>query len=269
MKRIRFALIRVLLTVPMALGAISARVGLSALFTSITGRYGGGVFRNWKGLNVLAVLPDSVSNPQTAGQVKARGLLTCTTKKWAPLSIVVKDAWATVAVYLSNQWGNFTNEVGTHTVIRSPRGPFTSLGAMVSVHSLLGSCDNWTCEDAVVAAPAGVTAPAQPMNLNVTGDTDGMICTWDDPDPWGVNGTAGYVRIWAKSENGTFFAQMDGFVAAAAETYTIVSLTPVGGGHPIPITPGLYFVQADAVNAEGLRSAPSAVFHFVVETAVP
>lgn len=269
MKRIRFAFLRVILMVPMVLGAISARVGLSALFTSIAGRYGGGVFRNWKGLNVLAVLPDSVANPQTADQVKARGLLTCTTKKWAPLAVAIKDAWGTVAAYLSDQWGNYTNEVGTHTVIRTPRGPYTSLGAMVSVHSLLGSCDAWTCEDAVEDAPAGVTAPSQPMNLAASGDDAGVVLVWDDPGTWGVAGTAGFVRIWAKSENGLFFAQMNQFVAAAAETATITELTPVGGGGPIPIKPGLYFLQVDAVNAEGLRSAPSAVVRFVVTVHVP
>ncbi len=239
-----------------------ARITLSALFTAISGRYGGGVFRNWKGLNVLAVLPDSVYNPQTAKQVKARGLLTCVTKMWSALSVPLKENWATVAVYLTEQWDNYNNEVGSHVVIRTPRGPYTALGAMMSVHSLLGSCDAWTCEDAVETPPVAVTAPAQPMNLTVTGDTAGLICVWDDPGTWGVGGSAGYVRIWAKSENGVFFSQLDQFVAAAAETATITNLIPVGGGHPTGLHEGLYFVQVDAVNAEGLRSAPSAVFKF-------
>ena len=240
-----------------------ARVKLSALFTSIAGRYGGGVFRNWKGLTVLGVLPDSVRNPNTAGQVKARGLLTCTTKKWQALTVAVKDAWGTVGVYLSEQWDNFENEVGTHQVIRTPRGPYTALGAMVSVHSLLGSVDAWDCEDAVIPAPASVTAPAQPLELAVSGTTAGLVCVWNDPASWGNNGHAGNVRIWAKNEVGTFFAQMAGFAAGAVETFTITELTPVGGGGAIPLTEGLYFIQADAVNAEGLRSAPSAVVRFV------
>ena len=247
---------------PMALGALGARVGLSALFTSIAGRYGGGVFRNWKGLNVLAVLPDSVSNPQTVGQVKARGLLTCASKKWSVLAVAVKDGWATVASYLTEQWGNYTNEVGTHTVIRTPRGPYTDLGALMSVHALLGSCDAWDCEDAVTAPPAGITAPSQPMNLAVSGTTAGLVCVWDDPGEWGLGATAGYVRIWAKDESGLYFAQMNASVAAAAETFTITELTPVGGGGPITLKERLYYVQVDAVNAEGLRSAPSAVVRF-------
>jgi len=263
LSKFRLFLLRVFIMVPMALGALCARVKLSAIFTSIAGRYGGGVFRNWKGLTVLGVLPDSVSNPQTVEQVKARGLLACTTKKWKPLSVIVKDAWATVAAYLTEQWDNFENEVGTHTVIRTPRGPYTALGAMVSVHALLGSCDAWDCEDAVTSAPSSVTAPSMIMDCGVTGTTAGLVVTWTDPSEWGANGTAGYVRIWAKSEDGVFFAQMNAFVAAAAETYTITALTPVGGGGPVPLRPGLYFVQVDAINAEGLRNAPSNVFRFV------
>lgn len=240
-----------------------ARVKLSALFTSIAGRYGGGVFRNWKGLTVLGVLPDSVSNPNSPKQVKARGLLNCTTKKWKALSIVVKDAWATVAVYLSDQWDNFENEVGSHTVIRTPRGPFTALGAIVSVHGLLGSVDAWDCEDAVEDAPASVTAPSNPLNIAASDQIGVLTVTWDDPGEWGANSHPGYVRLWAKSEDGVFFAQMSGFVAAATETLTITELTPVGGGAAVPITDGLYFIQLDAVNAEGLRSAPSTVLRFV------
>lgn len=240
-----------------------ARVKLSAIFTSIAGRYGGGVFRNWKGLTVLGILPDSVRNPQTIGQVKARGLLSCVTKKWKPLTVAVKDAWGTVAAYLSEQWDNFENEVGTHTVIRTPRGPYTALGAMVSVHGLLGSVDEWDCDDAVITAPASVTAPSMISDLSVSGTTAGLVCVWTDPAEWGANSHPGPVRIWAKSEDGVFFAQMNGFVAAAVETFTITALTPVGGGGPVPLTEGLYFIQVDAMNGEGLRNAPSNVFRFV------
>jgi len=241
-----------------------ARVGLSALFTSIAGRYGGGVFRNWKGLNVLGVLPDSVNNPNSTKQVKARGLLNCCSKKWSALGVAVKEQWAAVATYLTDQWGNYENETGTHQVIRTPRGPYTALGALVSIHSLLGSVEAWDCEDAISDAPVGVTAPSNPLNLAASGDTDGIDVTWDDPASWGVSGNAGYVRIWAKSENGAYFAQLSGSVAAATEAYEITELVPAGGDEPIVLKAGLYFIQADAVNAEGLRSAPSAVVKCVI-----
>lgn len=239
-----------------------ARVKLSAIFTSIAGRYGGGVFRNWKGLTVLGVLPDSVFNPNTVLQCKARGLLSCVSKLWSAFSVVVKDQWAEVAVSLSEQWGNYENEVGSHTVIRTPRGPYTALGALVSAHALLGSCDVWECGDAAIAAPVGVTAPSQPTNCSVSGTTAGLVVVWDDPASWGTNGTAGTVRVWAKSEDGTFFAQLADCVAAAAETYTITELVPQGGSGAVPLRKDMYFVQLDAVNAEGIRSAPSNVFRF-------
>jgi hypothetical protein len=246
-----------------------ARVKLSALFTSIAGRFGGGVFRNWKGLTVLGVLPDSVHNPNSDQQVKFRGLLTCISKKWSALSIAVKEQWATVAIYLTEQWGNYENEVGSHVVIRTPRGPYTALGALVTAHSLLGSTGNWTCTDALLAPPVGFTAPAQPLGLAATGDTDGIICTWDDPASWGDGAGDGDVRIWAKSEDGTFFAQLSGSAAGGVETYTITELTPVGGTQGAPLRPGLYFVQADAVSDPGFRSPPSAVFKIVIADPVP
>lgn len=239
-----------------------ARVKLSALFTSISGRYGGGVFRNWKGLTVLGVLPDSVFNPNTVLQGKSRALLACTSKIWSSLTVAVKDAWAEVAVSLSEQWGNYENEVGSHTVIRTPRGPFTALGALVSVHSLLGSCDDWECGDATEDAPTGVTAPSLPTDCSASGTTAGLVVTWTDPSTWGTNGSAGKVRIWAKSEDGTFFAQLTSCVAAAAETYTITEMVPAGGSGPVPLRKDMYFVQVDAINAEGMRSAPSNVFRF-------
>lgn len=251
-----------LLTIPMLLGAFAARVKLSALITSISGRYGGGVFRNWKGITVLGVLPDSVFNPNTVLQAKARTLLGCTSKLWSGFTVAVKDAWAEVAVTLSDQWDNYENEVGSHTVIRTPRGPYTALGAMVSCHSLLGSCDEWECGDAAITAPTGVTAPSQPMDVSVSGTTAGMVVTWSDPSSWGTNGTACSVRVWAKSEDGTFFAQLADCVAATTETLTITQLVPQGGSAPVTLRKDMYFVQLDAINEEGMRSAPSAVFRF-------
>lgn len=261
-KRLRMNIVMILLTVPMILGAMCARIKLSAIFTSISGRYGGGVFRNWKGLTVLGVLPDSVFNPNTVLQAKARALLSCASKIWSGLTVIIKDEWSEVAVYLSEQWGNYENEVGSHTVIRTPRGPYTALGALVSVCGLLGSVDDWECGDATPDAPVAVTAPSQPTNCSVSGTTAGLVVVWDDPASWGTNGSAGFVRVWAKSESGTFFAQIAGSVAAAAETFTITELVPAGGSGPVALKKDMYFVQVDAINAEGLRSAPSNVFRF-------
>lgn len=241
-----------------------ARVKLSALFTSIAGRFGGGVFRNWKGLTVLGVLPDSVHNPNSALQVKARALLTCTSKIWTGLTTAIKEQWATVAVYLTEQWGNYENEVGSHVVIRTPRGPFTSLGALVSVHSLLGSVNLWECGDPTKDAPVGITAPDQVTSVAASGDTAGIVVTWVDPSTWGTGGSAGVVRLWAKSENGVFFAQFSIGIAAGVLTGTITELVPVGGTQPAPLRPGLYFIQLDAVNFEGLRNPPSAVYKIVI-----
>lgn len=242
-----------------------ARVKLSALLQSITGRYGGGVFRTWKGIPVLSSLPETVHNPNTVLQAKARELLTFCSKVWSALEWSVKDEWSQVADYLTGQWETFDNEVGSATVIKTPRGPFTGLDAIVSAHSLLGSVDAWTSADALIEAPTGVSAPSQPTSLDISGDTDGIVCTWTDPASWGDNGSAGHVRLWAKSEDGTYFAQLAGFAAAAAETFTITELRPSGGSGPVALKPGPYFVQADAVNAEGLRSGPSAVARILLE----
>lgn len=246
-----------------------ARVKLSALLQSITGRYGGGVFRTWRGIPVLSSLPQTVSNPNTALQAKARELLSYTSKVWSSLTFAVKDEWDSVAEYLSSQWDRFDNETGSATVIKTPRGPFTGLDALVSVHSLLGSVGDWDSADAIVSAPVGVTAPSQPTDLELSGDTDGIVCTWTDPASWGDNGTAGNVRVWARSEAGTFFTQLYGSVAAAAETATIDKLRPSGGGGASALTPGPYFVQIDAVNAEGLRSGPSTVARILLEEPTP
>lgn len=227
------------------------------------------MFRNWKGLSVLGVLPDSVSNPNTALQVKARELLSFCSKSWKDLSFAIKDEWDSVAEYLSTQWSNYENEVGSHIVIRTPKGPFTGLDAIVSAHSLLGSIDEWDSADALIEAPVSITAPTQVTNLEASGDTDSLILTWTDPASWGSGGSAGKIRIWAKSEDGTFFAQLVKSTAAAAETDNFNKLRPAGGGSAIAITPGPYYIQLDAVNAEGLRSAPSAVARILLEAPSP
>ena len=67
-----------------------ARAKLSALLVSLAGRYGGGVFRNWKGITVLAVLPNSVGNPATEKQTEIRAILTCASKLWGLLTSAVR-----------------------------------------------------------------------------------------------------------------------------------------------------------------------------------
>jgi hypothetical protein len=241
-----------------------ARVTLSALITSIAGRYGGGVFRAWKGLTVLGVLPSTVHNPNSVKQVKVRELLAYLSKQWTILTFLVKDEWDAVAAYLTDQWGNYTNEVGSHIVIRTPRGPYTGLDALVACHSLLGGCSLYSTGQPLISAPVGVGAPTCPIDVAAVGDTDGIIVTWLDPLSWGPNGTIGKVRVWAKSEDGTFFAQFVACVAAATLTFTITDMVPVGGATPVQIRPGPYFIQMDAINVEGLRSAPSAVVRTII-----
>ncbi len=245
-----------------------ARVKLSALFTSIAGRYGGGVFRNWKGTTVLAVLPDSVANPSTVKQQGARAILTFASKIWGGLTSALRSDWRAVAVALSEQWADFGNPVGSRTLVYPPRGPFTGLGALTSVCGLLHTAGTFDPGDATPTAPVAVGAPGIPLLGTISGDTAGLIIPWTDPASWGNNGSAGHVRVWVKSEDGTFFTQIAAVEAAAAETTTITTLTPRGGGALTALREGFYRVQLDAINAEGLRGAPSAIAEFRVEPAV-
>lgn len=243
-----------------------ARVKLSSLFTSILGRYGGGVFRNFKGLTVLSALPSAVANPSTADQQKARGILACASKGFRGLDAATRSAWRAVATALSAQWQNSENEIGERQVIYPPRGPFTPLGALVSVCGLLGSVDSWECGDAFPTAPLGIGAPSIPLLGVLGGDTTaGLTVAFDDPSTWGAEATAGKVRVFVKSEDGDFHAQLAAVVTAAVETATVSTLKPRGGGVAVPIKKGVYHVQIDAVNAEGLRSAPSAVGEFFLD----
>jgi len=247
---------------------IMARVTLSAMFTSIAGRFGGGVFRNWKGTTVLAVLPDSVANPSTSKQEQARSILSCSSKAWAGLATAVRDGWRAVAAQLSDAWEGYGNQVGSRTLIYPPRGPYTALGALTSVAGLQNSIGEFDCGDATPTAPVGIGNPSIPILGTISGDTAGLVIPWTDPSAWGENATAGFVRVWVKSENGSFHTQLAGAVAAATETLTVTVLTPQGGGHAIAITAGYYRIQLDAVNLEGLRGAPSAIAEFLVEDAV-
>ena len=246
-----------------------AVVKLSALFTSIRGRYAGGVFRNFKGVTVLGALPSAVANPSTSLQEKARNILAVASKFWAGLALARKSEWRAVASALTEAWKDYGNPVGERSLIYPPKGPYTALGALVSVCGLLGSVDDWDTEDAVPPAPVGVTAPAIPTVNAITGDTTaGLTITWDDPDSWGHNGSAGWVRVYVKSEDGTFHTQLVGTVAAAAETVTVTTMTPRGGGAKIALKVGYYHVQLDAVNDEGLRGAPSAIGEFLVPAGI-
>ena len=246
-----------------------ARVTLSALITSIAGRYGGGVFRNWRGTTVLAVLPDSVTNPSTDKQAKSRELLSVASKAWHSSAAAVRGAWEEVAAVLSAQWKDFGNPVGSRSIIQPPRGPYTGLGALTSICGLLGSVDAWTPPDPVPVAPVGMTAPSSPKLLTVTGTVDtGLTVTWRDPADWGQNQIAGFVRVHIKAENGSSHAQLAGFAAEEVETLTRSTITPKGGGAALSFKPGWYIVQLDAVNAAGLRSAPSAIKDFYIPVPV-
>jgi hypothetical protein len=242
-----------------------ARATLSALLTNLSGRYGGGVFRNWKGLIVLGVLPESVRNPSTARQVNARNALAVISKKWTTLTATARGQWESVGAYLTSQWENYSNEVGVRTVIKEPRGPFGGLTALSYVHCLLASTEDWTPSGALKDAPVGVTAPSSPTSFSASGDTDGIDVVIGAPASWGDNATAGKVRVWAMSEDGTFFAQLA--VYGADGPLTITTLRAAGSGLALPLTPGWYFLQSDAVNAEGLRGMPSQVL--TIEIAAP
>jgi hypothetical protein len=245
-----------------------ARAKLSSILQSLEGRFGGGVFRNWKGLTVLSALTDSVANPNTASQVKFRELLAFASKAWKGLSAAQRGAWLNVAAYLTSQWEHFSNEAGTRQVIRVPRGPYTGVGALTATLGLLGSVDYWDTGDAVPSAPDGASGPTQPTALAASGDTDGIVLTWVAPADWGDLATTGKVRVWAMSEDGTFFSQLVTAVAAATLTYTITALRAAGSGTSIPLKAGWYFIQLDAVNDLGLRSAPSAVRELKIAAAV-
>jgi len=246
-----------------------AVVKLSALFTSIRGRYGGGVFRNWKGKTVLGALPSSVSNPSTADQEKARNILAVASKSWSSLIAATRSQWRAVAVALSEAWKDFGNPVGERSLIYPPRGPYTGLGALTSVAGLLGSVDDWEPGDAMPAAPVNVSSPAIPSLKTLSGDTTvGLTIPWIDPADWGINGTAGWVRVFVRDEQGFHHTQLVGFGAAGVETLTITEMKPRGGGVAAPLSVGVYVVQLDAVNAEGLRSAPSAIKEFLLPAGI-
>jgi hypothetical protein len=246
-----------------------ARVTLSALLTSIAGRYGGGVFRNWRGTTVLAVLPDSVTNPSTDKQAKSREFLSIASKAWNKASASVRSAWEEVATVLTAQWKDFGNPVGSRSIIMPPRGPYTGLGALTSVCGLLGSVEGWVPPAAIPLAPVGVTAPSAPKLLTVSGTTAlGLTVTWRDPVNWGQNQSEGFIRVFAKAENGSSHTQLLGFAIEDEETLTALTLTPAGGGAALPFKQGWYVVQIDAINSAGLRSAPSAIKDFYVPAAV-
>jgi len=236
-----------------------ARVKLSALLVSMAGRYSGGVFRAWKGLTVLSSLPASVRNPNSTKQARVRSILSTASKYWASFTTGIRTDWATVASYLTDAWDSYDNEVGTHRIIRTPRGPYTPLGALTSVVGLMGSCGLYNPGDPAPAAPVSHTNPAPPWSLELSGTTAGIIITWYDPAIWGDLETDGKIRIWLATDDGTVFPQLNGYVAGGVQTYTITEAVPSGGDVARPLEPGFYYVQIDAVSLGGLRSAPSEV----------
>jgi len=237
-----------------------ARAKLSSLLQALEGRFGGGVFRNWKGLTVLSALQDSVRNPNTVNQVKFREILTVASKAWTNLSAAKRAGWEAVAEYLTRQREHFSNEAGTRTVIRVPRGPYTALGSLTATLGLLGSVDRWDSGDAIPDPPAGATGPSQPTAVSVTGDTDDMVVTWVDPASMGDLATTQYTRIWVMSEDGHYFPQLASYKADGVQTATITTLRQSGSGVAGALEPGWYHIQLDSVNDLGLRGAPSAVF---------
>jgi hypothetical protein len=246
-----------------------ARVKLSAMFTSMSGRFGGGVFRAWKGITSLASLPESVRNPNSAKQSAVREILGYASKLWAALPSATRTAWESVAETLSEQWDNAENEVGSHRVIRTPRGPFTALGALTSVATLLHSVGQFATGDAAPDPPVGEAAPTPPTGVALSGDTDGLVVDWTDPTFWGQLAESGEIRVWLRSDDGVFFAQLIDAVAEATETYTITEAVPRGGDEPVALTAGYYYVQLDAVNRSGFRSMPSAVAEILLEEPSP
>ena len=236
-----------------------ARVKLSALFTAIRGKYAGGVFRDWNGRTTLAASQSSLKNYYTEHQVKYRAVLGVCSKSWSLLSFKERDAWEAVAAYLTEQWYNFENEVGSRSVIRVPRGPFTGIDALISVHSLLFSCNLWFPHQHLRSAPIGVTAPSPPTDLFFFADPDRLFLSWVHPSTWGTNANPGSTRLWLKSENGNFYPQFFKYRSPPGHADYIFNLRVEGSGGYIPITDGVYFAQLDAVNNEGLRSPPSEI----------
>jgi hypothetical protein len=241
-----------------------ARVKLSAILVGITGRYGGSVFRPWKGLTVLSALQTQVHNPNTVLQAMYRAVLAAVTRAWSALSVAKKQDWGTVADYLTNLWDTQENPVGYTGPITTPRGPFTPLGACLAVHSLLHTIAAWDPGDVLKSPPLSSVAPVAPTVLAASGDNAGVILTWADPSDWG--GTTGKVRIWARTEDGKCYPQLIATAAAAAETYTITGLRGAGAAGEVitlaELVSGDLFIGIDAVNGEGLRSAPSNVVQF-------
>ena len=246
-----------------------ARVKLSGMFTRISGRLGGSVFRNWKGITVMSNLPDSVAQHDSPQQAKYREILAYCSKQWQQLGAADRNVWLSTADYLTEQWDPASNPVGENNVIRLPRGPYTGIAAMVSAHSLLASVDAWDTTMADVDPTIGGRAPSQPTGLALSGDTAGLIVDWTDPALWGEMCTAGYVRVWVVSTDLTYFTQLAAFEVATTETTTITELRISGSGGVEPLAECAYLVQVDAVNAEGYRSAPSAVEYIRLAAPAP
>ena len=242
-----------------------ARIKLSALLQSMTGRYGGGVFRDWKGITVLGSLPITVSDPSSLPQARFRDMLTVIGKKFRALTQTQRGCYEALAAALRAQWEHYSNEAGTHHLIRTPRAPYTAAGACASMHALLNTIQIWSKTDALIPWPIGNSAPSAPTLGNLSGSTAGLVIPWTDPASLGTGETSGMVRVWIKSDDGKRFTQWAGSYAYGVGTATITSLRCSGGGAPAPLTKGMYWVQLDAVGAAGgMRSLPSACEAFSI-----
>lgn len=240
-----------------------ARAKLSSLFVSLAGRYGGGVFRDWKGITVLSVLPQTVANPNTDRQVKARNVVSVASKAWKGMDAETRAGWGAVGTYLSDAWEHYQNEVGDDSVIKLPRGPFGPMQALIAVHGLLRSIGSWSPGDPMADPPVGISGPSAPATTTVTGNTSKITVTCPLPASWGQGGSAGKLRCWIRSEDGKFFPQLQD--SNAAGSFEITKLRVAGSGAEYPLTKGWYAVQVDAVNAEGLRGTPGPVVWFRAE----
>jgi hypothetical protein len=248
-----------------------ARVQLTSLLYDIRGKFGGGIFSNWKGVHVLRVPASSISNPATHKQAKAREVFSVLAKAWGGLSLANRDGWKTVAQYLSSLEGGpnpSAREAGSGMPSGRQKGPYTPIGSMIACHGLLNSVGLWDTTDTIIDAPVGVTCPAPADVTSLSGVGNTLTVDFTDPVDWGTGGHAGGIQIWARSEDGVFFPQKVGYVADSVETFDFSQLVPSGGTAPINIHIGQVIeVVIRPVNGEGLPGPASQRTQYLVVAA--
>ncbi len=246
-----------------------ARVVLSALLVSLTGKYGGGIFRNWKGLTVLGMVPNHVHNPNTAKQAAVREIFSYITKQWRTLTVGERAGWSAVAEYLTDIGSqNLKSPRDAAHGLPEGRGPYTPIGAMIAIHANLHSVDLWDVGDALLDPPVGRTNPSPPNLTLVNRPVADITVTWTDPGDWGSGGHAGGIQIWAQTQDAVFFPQQSGFTAGAVETYVIPGLVPRGGIDLTEMEVGeLLEVSVRGINDFGIASAWSENFQWIIDAA--